>query len=67
MTTFVNSKLASRTEFPVGSPVATFALGSAKDAITLNFESKASGTTKPQNTIPQKANLNQSGGTLAMD
>jgi len=38
MTTFVNGKLASRTEFPVGSPVGTFAVASAKDTITLKFE-----------------------------
>lgn len=41
MTTFVNGKLASRTEFPVGSSVGTFAVGSAKDTITLKFERNA--------------------------
>jgi hypothetical protein len=38
MTTFVNGKLASRTEFPAGSSVGTFAVASAKDTITLKFE-----------------------------
>ena len=38
MTTFVNGKLASRTDFPVGSSVGTFAVASAKDTITLKFE-----------------------------
>lgn len=38
MTTFVNGKLASRTEFPAGSSAGTFAVGSAKDTITLKFE-----------------------------
>jgi len=66
MTTFVNGKLASRTEFPVGSSVGTFAVGNAKDIITLKFESKALGTT-PQKPDRQKATLSQSGGTLAME
>jgi hypothetical protein len=38
MTTFVNGKLVSRTEFPAGSSVGTFAVASAKDTITLKFE-----------------------------
>ena len=38
MTTFVNGKLASRTEFPAGSSVGTFAVASARDTITLKFE-----------------------------
>jgi hypothetical protein len=38
MTTFVNGKLASRTEFPAGTSVGTFAVASAKDTITLKFE-----------------------------
>ncbi|MDO8977237.1 hypothetical protein [Reyranella sp.] len=38
MTTFVNGKLASRTEFSVGSSVGTFAVASAKDTTTLKFE-----------------------------
>ncbi len=37
-TTFVNGKLASRTEFPVGSSVGTFAVSSAKDTVILKFE-----------------------------
>jgi hypothetical protein len=39
MTTFVNGKLASRTDFPVGTSVGTFAVASAQDTITLKFES----------------------------
>lgn len=39
MTTFVNGKLASRTDFPAGSSVGTFAVGSARDSIVLKFES----------------------------
>jgi len=66
MTTFVNGKLASRTEFPVGSSVGTLAVGSVKDTITLKFESKALGTTS-QKPDPQKATLSQSGGTIAME
>jgi len=66
MTTFVNGKLASRTEFPVGSSVGNLAVGSVKDTITLKFESKALGTTS-QKPDPQKATLSQSGGTIAME
>lgn len=44
MTTFVNSKLASRTVFPVGSSVGTFAVGNARDTITLKFESSIGST-----------------------
>ena len=67
MTTFVNGTLASRTDFPVGSSVGTFAVGSAKDTITLKFESKAPGTTSTQNPDPQKANVNQSGAVIASE
>lgn len=67
MTTFVNGKLASRTEFPVGSSVGTFAVGSAKDTITLKFESKAVGTARPQNPDSQKANVSSSGAVLQME
>ncbi|MDP3242625.1 MAG: hypothetical protein Q8M69_19580, partial [Reyranella sp.] len=38
MTTFVNGKLASRADLPVGTSVGTFTVASAKDTITLKFE-----------------------------
>lgn len=41
MTTFVNGKLASRTVFPGGGSVGTFAVASAKDTVTLKFERNA--------------------------
>lgn len=41
MTTFVNGKVQSRTDFPAGSSVGTFAVSNAKDTITLKFESNA--------------------------
>ena len=44
LTTFVNGKLASRTEFPVGSSVGTFAVSSAKDTVVLKFETNLGST-----------------------
>ena len=48
MTTFVNGTLASRTDFPVGSPVGTFTVGNTRDSITLKFETNT-GTTPTNN------------------
>jgi hypothetical protein len=67
MTVFVNGTPASRTDFPVGSSVGTFAVGNAKDTITLKFESKAVGTTGQQNPGAQKATISHSGGVLQME
>jgi hypothetical protein len=67
MTVFVNGTPASRTDFPVGSSVGTFAVGNAKDTITLKFESKAVGTTGQQNPGAQKATISHSGATIAME
>ena len=44
MTTFVNGTLASRTDFPVGSSVGTFTVGSARDTVILKFQTNL-GTT----------------------
>ena len=44
MTTFVNGTLASRTNFPVGSSVGTFTVGSARDTVILKFQTNL-GTT----------------------
>ena len=43
MTTSVNGKLAARTVYPPGSSVGTFAVSSAKDTVTLKFESNGVG------------------------
>ncbi|MDO8973591.1 carboxypeptidase-like regulatory domain-containing protein, partial [Reyranella sp.] len=52
MTTFVNGKESSRTDFPVGSSVGTFSVGNARDTITLKFER-----------IPGPAPANRTAGT----
>lgn len=44
MTTFVNGTLASRTDFPVGSSIGTFTVGSARDTVILKFQTNL-GTT----------------------
>ncbi|WP_422034632.1 hypothetical protein [Reyranella sp.] len=44
MTTFVNGTLASRSDFPAGSSVGTFAVSSAKDTVILKFETNLGAT-----------------------